>query len=733
MRRLAAWCIRHRRVTVLGWIAVLIVCVAGAGAAGATFKSNFDLPSSDSQRALDLLKHRFPGQSGDSATIVFHTTPGPVTRPAVRARMQTMFARVAGLPHVRGVVSPYAPARVGGAAIAPGGRTAFGTVQFDRRAISLPKSAVLSVIDTARRAGGPGLQVELGGQPIQNAQRTGRQGASEGIALLAAIVVLLLTFGSVVAMGLPIITALVALGTGLSLVTLATHVFDTSNFTPALAAMIGLGVGIDYALFIVTRFRTGLRDGLSVDDAVLNTMDTSGRAVLFAGATVVIALLGMFALGVTFLYGPAVASSLAVLLTMTASLTLLPAMLSKIGRRVDRWRVPGFGRTKPEGTGFWYRWSRLIQRRPWPAAIISAALLVVLAIPVFSIELGSADAGTDPSSSTTRRAYDLLAAGFGPGFNGPLQVVAELPRRGDVAGLPALRAAVARQPGVVRVAPPRINPAGDTALLLAYPTTAPQSVKTKDLVDRLRSGTIPAIARATGIRAHVGGTTAVFEDFASYLNSKLPLFIGIVVGLSALLLMAVFRSVLVPLKAVLMNLLSIGASFGVVVAIFQWGWLAGVIGVDKTAPIQAFLPVMVFAIVFGLSMDYEVFLMSRIHEEWVRRRDASEAVASGLANTGRVITAAATIMVCVFASFALGDDLTVKLFGIALAVAVFLDAFVIRTALVPAIMELLGARAWWLPRSLDRVLPRLGVEPSPQPSAAPAEPSADRPRERELA
>ncbi|HEX4625108.1 MAG TPA: MMPL family transporter [Solirubrobacteraceae bacterium] len=727
MRRLAAWCVRHRRITVLGWIAILVVCALAAGAAGATFKSNFDLPSSDSQRALDLLKTRFPGQSGDNATIVFHTTPAPVTQPAVRARMQAMFARVATLPHVRGVVSPYAPARAGGgAAMAPDGHTAFGTVQFDRRAINLPKSAVLSVIDTARGAGGDGIQVELGGTTIQNAQRTDRQGASEAIALLAAIVILLLTFGSVVAMGLPIITALVALGTGLSLVTLATHIFDTSNFTPALAAMIGLGVGIDYALFIATRFRAGLRDGLDVDDAVLNAMDTSGRAVLFAGATVVIALLGMFALGVSFLYGPAVASSLAVLLTMTASLTLMPAMLSKIGRRVDRWRVPGFGRQKPAGTGFWYRWSRLIQRRPWPAAIVSAALLIVLAIPVFSIQLGSADAGTDPSSTTTRRAYDLLAAGFGPGFNGPLQIVAELPRQGAVAGLPALRAAVAHQPGVVRVTPARVNPAGNTALLLAYPTTSPQSVKTKDLVDRLRTDTIPAIARTTGIRAHVGGTTAIFEDFAAYLNSKLPLFIGIVVALSALLLVAVFRSVLVPLKAVAMNLLSIGASFGVVVAIFQWGWLAGVIGVDRTAPIQAFLPVMVFAIVFGLSMDYEVFLMSRIHEEWVRRRNASEAVASGLANTGRVITAAATIMVCVFASFALGDDLTVKLFGIGLAVAVFLDAFVIRTALVPAIMYLLGEKAWWLPHWLDRVLPRVGVEPSPDALAEPAEPPRER-------
>ena len=707
----------------LGWIGLLVVCVAAAGGTGSTFKSNFSLPKSDSQQAIDLLQKNFPAQSGDSAQIVFHTTGTTVRAPAIRTRMQSTLDQVGHLPHVRGVVSPYGPA--GARSVSPDGRTAFATVQFDQRAFQLKKPAVTKVIDTAQSAQQPGLQVELGGQAIQQAERQ-QSSSSEGIALLAAIVVLLLTFGSVVAMGLPIITALVALGTGLSLVTVATHIFDTSDFTPALAAMIGLGVGIDYALFIVTRFRAGLRDGLDVREAVLNAMDTSGRAVLFAGATVVIALLGMFALGVSFLYGPAVASSLAVLLTMLASLTLLPAMLSKIGRRVDRLRIPGLGKTKPPGTGFWAAWSRLIQRRPWPAAIISAAVLIVLAIPVFSMELGNADAGTDPASTTTRKAYDLLAAGFGPGFNGPLQVVAELPRGGgDAPAVQTLRAAIARQPGVVRVTPPTLNPAGNIAVLNAYPDTPPQSVKTKDLVNRLRDTTIPAIEKPTGIQAHVGGQTATFEDFSSYLAGKLPLFIGIVVILSAILLMAVFRSVLVPLKAVVMNLLSIGASFGVVVAIFQWGWGAELLGIDKTAPIAAFLPVMVFAIVFGLSMDYEVFLMSRIHEEWVKRRDASEAVAQGVANTGRVITAAATIMVCVFGSFALGDNLTIKLFGIGLAVAVFLDAFIIRTALVPAIMELLGRRAWWLPGWLDRILPKLSVEP-----ADAAEPESESERER---
>ncbi|MFL5905589.1 MAG: MMPL family transporter [Solirubrobacteraceae bacterium] len=703
MRSLAAWCVRHRRATALAWAAVLAVCFVAASSAGSTFQSNFALPESDSQRARDLLRARFPAASGDPAAIVFHVNRGTVAAPAVRDRVQRTLHRIARMPRVRAVVSPYAP--LGPRGVSRDGRTAFATVQFDRRSFDLPRSAVRAVVDTARAAARPGLQVEAGGPPVQRVERRSRESRSEAIAIVAAIVVLLLTFGSVVAMGLPIVTALVALGTGLSLVTLATHVLDTSDFTPALAAMIGLGVGIDYALFVVTRFRAGLRVGLGVDDAVLDAMDTAGRAVLFAGATVVIALLGMFALGVRFLYAPALASSLAVLLTMLASLTLLPAMLSRAGRGVDRWRMPGLGRARPEGTGFWFAWSRFIQRHPWPAAVVSAGLLLVLAIPVLSLQLGSADAGTDPTTTTTRRAYDLLAAGFGPGFNGPLQVVAELPRGAGARGLPALRSAVAKTPGVVRVTPARVNADRDTAVVVAYPSTAPQSARTRDLVAHLRDHVLPAVARRTAIRAHVGGTTAVFEDFAAYIDGKLPLFIGVVVALSAVLLALVFRSVVVPLKAVAMNLLSIGASFGVVVAVFQWGWLASAIGVDRTAPIQSFLPVMVFAIVFGLSMDYEVFLLSRIREDWVRRHDASEAVAQGIAHTGRVITAAATIMVCVFASFALGDDLVVKLFGIGLAVAVFLDAFVIRTALVPAIMELLGPRAWWWPRWLERVLP----------------------------
>jgi RND superfamily putative drug exporter len=711
MRRLADFCISHRRLVVLTWVLILVGSGVAANSVGSTFKQNFSLPKSDSQQAVQLLQDRFPQQSGDTAQVVFHAREGTLRDPATQARIKAALQKVQGDPHVESVTPPAA------GTVSKDARTAYATVAFDKRSFELSTSTIQQVIDDAQSGDSSRLQVELGGQPIEQA-RQGGASSTEAVGLAAAIIVLLLTFGSLVAMGMPVLTALIALGTGASLITLATHVFDISDFTPALASMIGLGVGIDYALFVVTRFRSGLRDGLDPREAVTLSMDTAGRAVLFAGTTVVIALLGMFALGISFLYGPAVAASLSVLLTMVASLTLLPAVLSKVGRRIDRLRVPGLGKAKPPEKSRWMAWARLIQRRPWVAAISSLLVLLVLTLPALHMQLGSADAGTDPGDSTTRKAYDLLAAGFGPGFNGPLQVVAELPGSGDTAGLRTLRARLAAQPDVAAVTPPRVNPAGDTAVLDVVPTTSPQSEKTKDLVHRIRDDVAPAVSAGDGPTIHVGGTTAIFDDFSSLLARKLPLFIGIVVALSALLLMAVFRSVLVPLKAVVMNLLSIGAALGIVVKIFQDGWLNGLLGIDGTAPIAAFLPVMVFAIVFGLSMDYEVFLMSRVHEEWSKSHDASKAVVDGLANTGRVITAAAMIMVFVFLSFVLGDELTIKLFGIGLAAAVFIDAFLIRSVLVPAIMQLLGERAWWLPRRLDRVLPRFGVEPPPRPVTA---------------
>jgi RND superfamily putative drug exporter len=712
MRRFATWTTGHRKTVILGWVVALLGVGALAGTIGAHFSEEFRLPASDSQEAFDLLEHRFPAQSGDTATIVFKADGG-VESQQVRRPMQHAFAEIERLPHVTEVASPYAGGGAG--AISEDGRIAYATVQFDLATDKLDKGEIRKVIDEAQAVGGTGLQVELGGQPIEQLRSEEEGGSSSfAIGLLAAIIVLLITFGSLIAMGLPIVTALFALGVGLSLVTLGTHFFPTANFTLELAAMIGLGVGIDYALFILTRFRNGLDEGLSSRNAAIAAVDTAGRAVLFAGVTVIIALMGMLLLGLSFLYGVAMGTAFAVLMTMIAALTLLPALLTIAGTRVDRLRIPGLGErthSTAENTR-WYSWSRAIQRRPLTAAVLSGALLLALCIPTLSLRLGSNDAGTDPAGTTTRDSFDLLAEGFGPGFNGPFSIVAALPGHDQDAALKELRSTLAAEEGVASTTPVILNPAGDTGVFQVYPTTSPESVETSELLDHIRGDVIPPVEQRTGARIHVGGITAIFEDFGSAISEKLPLFIGVVILLSALLLMTVFRSVLVPVKAIVMNLLSIGAAFGLIVAVFQWGWGASLIGVDGTGPIISFFPIFLFAIVFGLSMDYEVFLMSRIHEEWESRREASLAVTRGLALTGRVITAAAAIMVTVFASFMLGEDRIIKLFGLGLAAAIFIDAVVIRSVLVPALMQLFGRRAWWLPTWLDRILPRLHVEPA---------------------
>jgi RND superfamily putative drug exporter len=571
------------------------------------------------------------------------------------------------------------------------------------------------VITTAEAVRSPALQVELGGQAIKQAQQTSI-GSATAVGLAAAVIVLLISFGSFLAMGLPIVTALVGLGAGLGVIGLGSHFIDMVDFSSELALMIGLGVGIDYALFIVTRYRDAYREnGGDVREAVELAMNTAGRAILFAGATVVIALLGMFALGVSFLYGVAIAASLGVLLVLAASLTLLPALLMFTGNRVGRIRPRS--RTREPREGFWLRWVGLIQRRPALAALASTALLLLLASPALGLRLGASDSGNDPTKQTTRQAYDLLATGFGSGFNGPLLLALRLPAAGDTAGLAQFTTALRGTPGIASVAAPQLNAARDTAAIAVYPTTSPQSSQTTSLVKHLRSDVLPPVAKATGATVYVGGATATQVDFAHVLAGKLPLFVGMVVLLSALLLLVVFRSLLIPLQAAAMNLLSIAASLGVVQAIFERGWLAGLIGVQP-GPIDAFIPVMVFAIVFGLSMDYEVFLVSRIHEEWQHRGDASAAVREGVARTGRVITAAAAVMVVVFASFAAGDDRVLKLFGVSMATAVFLDAIVIRSILMPAVLELFGRHTWAFPSWFDRRLPRLAIEPAARPVPA---------------
>jgi RND superfamily putative drug exporter len=693
----------------VGWVVALIAANVIGASVGSTYNSNYRGPSTaGSQEALDLLAKDFPQRRGDSASIVFEST-ARITSAGVHADIENLLSRIQGFPHITGVISPYAGAHQ----IAPDGHIAYATVLFDERSFQLPPSAINRVIDTAEAARSSALQVQLGGQPIEQVQPP-KTGPATGVGILAAIVILLITFGTAVAAGLPLLTALLALGTAIGLIEVLTHLIDVVNFTPELAAMIGLGVGIDYALFVVTRYRAGLDAGMDPEEATVAAMNTSGRAVLFAGVTVVIAMLGQLLVGVSFLRGPAVASSLTVLLTMLAAITLLPALLSKLGHGIDRLDPFGLRRRHRQGPGLWERWAAFVQRRPLLCGLSSLLVLLVLASPILALRLGATDAGTDAKSTTTRQAYDLLGKGFGPGSNGPMQIVAELPTPHDSAAVATLRAGFVGQPDVASVTPTAAvtySPNGRVAVINVIPKTAPRDAATSTLLSRLRNDVIPPLERATHATVYVGGTTALFADFSSLLASKLPLFIGAVVLISALLLLVVFRSVFVAAKAIVMNLLTVGAAFGVVVAVFQWGWLGGIIGISTTSPIAAFLPVMVFAIVFGLSMDYEVFLMSRMHEEWERTSDAAYAMRQGLASTGRVITAAAAIMVCVFGSFVLGNSLTIKLFGVGLASAVFLDAFLIRTVLVPSLMALMGERAWWLPRGLDRALPHVHVDP----------------------
>jgi putative drug exporter of the RND superfamily len=710
--RVARWCVEHWRRTLVAWIVGLVAVGALSSAVGTRVATDFSLGGTESQRAQDVLDRDFPSQAGDVDQIVFHTRRGVMTDPGVRSRVAPVLARIARLPHVASVTSPYG--RGGAEAISRDGRTAFATVRFDEQAADLTMAAVDRVISTADAARSPGLQVELGGAAIEQS-RTTSLGAATAIGLAAAIVVLLLAFGSVIAAGLPVVTALLGLGTAFGVIALASHAIEMPNFSTELAAMIGLGVGIDYALFIVTRFRVSDRAG-DVRSATTVAMDTAGRAVLFAGTTVMIALLGMVLLGVSFLNGLAIASALAVLLTMLASLTLLPALLSRVGARVRRRRAA------PVSAGAWRRWAGVVQRHPWPAAVAGVVIMLAVATPALSLHTGFSDAGNDPAGSTTRKAYDLLAEGFGPGFNGPLSVVVELPRGDDTIALGRIRDALQGTPGVAGVTAPTLSRNGRTAVYQAFPRSAPQAGETTDLVDALRANVLPPIASQTDSTVLVGGLTASAVDFTDVLSAKLPLFIAVVVGLAALLLMVVFRSLVIPIQAAAMNLLSIAAALGVAVAVFQYGWLGGLVGVEK-GPIEPWLPVILFAIVFGLSMDYEVFLVSRIHEEWIRRRDPSRAVVDGLATTGRVITAAATIMICVFLAFVLGPERQIKLFGLSLASAVFLDAFVVRSLLLPAVLQLLGRATWAFPQGLGRRLPRLATEPEPRGQAGPAEAS----------
>jgi putative drug exporter of the RND superfamily len=707
LQRLAAWSYRRRRRVVVLWIVALVAVSAVGSSVGATFSQGFHLSGTESQRATDLLQSRFPAQAGDEGQIVFASADG-VGAPAVQHRMEALFAAVARVPHVTAVVSPYTAE--GSRQVARDGGVAYATVQFDRTAEKIPDRTISDIRHLADDAAGAGVHVALGGRMFQE---FGGLGPAELIGILAAVVILLVAFGSLIAMGLPILVALFGIGIGIGLVELLSHVIATPDFGTQLASMIGLGVGIDYALFIVTRYRQGLAEGFEPEHAVVRAIDTAGRAVVFAGCTVIISLLGLFLMGVDFVNGMAVGTSVTVAVVMVASITLLPAVLGFAGRAIDRFSIRRHRAPKPREQGLWFRWSRVVQRRPWPALAGGLVILIALAIPLFSMRLAFPDSGGNPTTDTTRRAYDMVAAGFGPGFNGPLILAAEFPKGTDTSALDRLVTRLGETRDVAAVSPPSPSPSGDAAVIRLIPRSSPQSQSTTDLVAELRDHVIPDALRGSDMTVHVGGLTASSIDVSERLASRLPIFIGAVLVLSFLLLMAVFRSLLVPLKAVIMNLLSIGAAYGVVVAVFEWGWLKGVFGVEQTGPIAPFIPMIMFAILFGLSMDYEVFLLSRIREEYDRTGDNALAVADGLASTARVITAAALIMVTVFGSFVLADATTLKLFGLGLATAILVDATVVRMVLVPATMELLGDRNWWFPRWLDRLIPRLHVEAGP--------------------
>jgi putative drug exporter of the RND superfamily len=709
MTALSRWCISHRRVVIVGWVVIAIATTVIASAVGRNYATDFSLPNTESQHVVDLLKSEFPSQGGDVDQIVWHTSSGTVQSPAVRNAIEPLLAKVKAMPHVASVNSPYTKA--GAFEISKDGKTAFATVTYTKRANLLPSDTGKPVLDAIDNVHVKGLTVAAGGQVIEAAEGFS-VGPATAVGVVAAFIILLFTFGSLLAAGMPLITAGLGLITGVALIGLATRVTSMSNIAPELALMIGLGVGIDYALFIVTRFRQNYASSGDIYRSAMDAMDTSGRAVLLAGTTVIIALLGMFATGVTFMYGLSIASILAVLLVLSASLTALPALLVFFGPRLvkpTRRQRRREARGEPERPSQWRRWSQTVQRRPLPLALASLLVMLAFIVPITSMRLESSDAGNDPKGNSTRVAFDLIAAGFGPGVNGPLLIAAELNGPNAKANLGQLRTTIASTPGVVTVTSPEVSPSGKVAVMQAYPSTAPQAQATTNLVNHLRDDVLPPLRSKLGITGLVGGFTAGSIDFSHVMADKLPLFIAIVVVLSALLLFVIFRSLVIPLQAAIMNLLSIGGALGATTLVFQDGWLAGPLGVEK-GPVEPWIPVILFAVVFGLSMDYEVFLISRVREEWVRHKDATRATTDGIALTGRVISAAALIMICVFLSFMLGDQRTLKEFGFGLAIAVFLDALVIRCVMLPAVLELLGPWTWKLPGWIDQRLPHVNIE-----------------------
>lgn len=703
LERWGRFSVRRRWWVVGAWVVGLALLGLAARPLSEGTVNSLGIPGAESQEAVDLLQASFPERSGDYGDIVFKA-PAGLDDPGVREGIEALLAGVATVPEVVAVSSPYQAA---GAMLSADGTVGIARVQFSRGADEVSTASVKEVERLIEAARSEALQVEFGG-PVPAGQE--REGPNEStiLGLIAALIILLVLFRTLVPTALPLVTAMSGLAAGFAIVFSMTAIVDLSKFAPNIGAMIGLGVGIDYALFIVARHREQVLAGHTVEEAAGIALATAGKSVVFAGGVVVTSLLGLFLMGIPFVGWLGAAAAAMVAVAVVVAMTLLPALLGIAGRTVvylGRRRRNDTAAIDHEASA-WYRLGQSIMRRPYVFLGVSTAILVVLSIPVLDLRLGSADAGNNPVTKTTRRAYDITSEAFGPGANGPLTVVIQ---GAGTERLNDIREAIAASGNVAAVSQPVVNAAGDTAIIAVTPGTAPQDQATGDLVHRLRDDILPGAA-GDGVTTYVAGTTARYIDIADRIGDRLPLFFALVIGISFILLTVVFRSLLIPLKAALMNLLSIGAAYGVIVAVFQWGWGLALTGADRTGPVESFLPMMLFAVLFGLSMDYEVFLVSRIREEFLKSGDNARSVARGLTSTASVITAAATIMVVVFLSFVMNDQRVVKEFGLGLAVAVFIDATVVRLLLVPATMELMGSWNWWLPGWLDRVLPRISIE-----------------------
>ena len=717
LHRFGTFAFARRGFVIAAWVVFALAMIGLSRIGGGGTVDNFRVPGVESQHAVDMLKERFPERSGATAMVVFHTNDGEVTDPAAAAGIAATMEKVQAVDHVLAATEPLSSPM----SVSPDGSTAFGAVQFDGPTGDLGHKTLNALTGTADPAEAAGVQVDYGGE-LPTVLKERSTGPAEMIGMIAALVILFLTFRSVYAAILPLSMAIIGLIVGLSIVGLLGAFIAIPTVAPRLGTMIGLGVGIDYALFILSRHRDNLEAGMTTQESIGRTNATAGQAVVIAGGTVVVAILGLQLAGIPFVAALGYSASIVVAVAVLLAVTLLPAMLSFAGPRVlqrshraEAQRLADAIRAdhpleRQHGSTGWVRWAHWVAHHPWRSGIAATLVLLTMAVPMLDMRLGQADGGTDPTSTTHRRAYDLLAAGFGEGFNGPLLITVDLGAAADPAALQSIATKIGEEPGVRAVSPPQINADGNTAVITAIPTTKPQDQATSDLVHRLRKTTLPEATAGTHATALVGGPTAGFIDQSDKIASRLPWFIGVVLALSFLLLMLVFRSILVPVKAVLLNLLSIGAAYGVVVAVFQWGWGRSQIGLDEAVPIASFVPMMMFAILFGLSMDYEVFILSRIREEYQGGHSNIDSVVEGLGATAKVITAAALIMISVFLGFVASNDPVVKMMGVGLATAVAVDATIVRMILVPSTMALVGDPNWWLPRWLDRLIPRIDLE-----------------------